>query len=330
MNENVCISVIIPVYKAESVLSRCVDSILNQSYRNFELLLIDDGSPDRSGNLCDEYANQDNRIRVIHQENGGVSSARNRGLEEAKGDYLLFVDSDDWILPDYFSSIQSYLGIYDILFFGLDFVNQEGYSMCCKVLPSHMSSETNLLSDVIYSLFKAELLGYVIATVVRRSIVEEHSLRFKEGFPLHEDSLFCYDCCMNVKSFIALNETYYKYVHCENNKNKTLSNSIPLNYKEIMLLKCDKMKELLSNIEMPVEKRNFINGRLMFSFCSLSIYIAFHQLTGVIAAIRNCIVYFSEKDMVACSFQERILKCLIRIKNPYLIFVVKKIFSFMR
>ena len=95
------VSVIVPVYKAEKYLHRCVDSILSQTFTDWELLLIDDGSPDRSGEICDEYAKKDTRIRVFHKENGGVSSARNMGLDIAKGKWIVFVDSDDWCEPDY-------------------------------------------------------------------------------------------------------------------------------------------------------------------------------------------------------------------------------------
>lgn len=91
------ISVIIPVYKVEKYLRRCVDSILNQTYKNFELLLVDDGSPDSSGKICDDYSKTDNRIKVIHKKNGGLSSARNAGIKASSGDYLNFVDSDDWL-----------------------------------------------------------------------------------------------------------------------------------------------------------------------------------------------------------------------------------------
>ncbi len=94
------ISVIVPVYKAEAVLAKCVDSVLAQTFADWELLLIDDGSPDGSGALCDGYAAQDDRVRVFHKTNGGVSSARNLGMEEAAGDYILFIDADDWIEPD--------------------------------------------------------------------------------------------------------------------------------------------------------------------------------------------------------------------------------------
>ena len=94
------ISVIVPVYKVEKYLNRCVESIVNQSFFNFELILVDDGSPDNSPQICDDWAQKDARIRVIHKENGGLSSARNAGISIADGEYLLFVDSDDVIHPD--------------------------------------------------------------------------------------------------------------------------------------------------------------------------------------------------------------------------------------
>lgn len=94
------ISVIVPVYKVEQYLARCVDSILRQTFGDFELLLVDDGSPDNAGRMCDEYAEKDARVRVIHKTNGGLSDARNAGIEAAQGAYLTFVDSDDWVADD--------------------------------------------------------------------------------------------------------------------------------------------------------------------------------------------------------------------------------------
>lgn len=93
------ISIIVPIYKAEAVLAKCVDSVLAQTCSDWELLLIDDGSPDGSGALCDDYAGQDDRVRVFHKSNGGVSSARNLGMAEAGGDHILFIDADDWVEP---------------------------------------------------------------------------------------------------------------------------------------------------------------------------------------------------------------------------------------
>lgn len=118
------ISVIVPVYKVEPYLNRCVDSILAQTYQNLEVLLVDDGSPDGCGAICDAYARQDSRVRVIHKKNGGLSSARNAGLDEARGEYLAFVDSDDWIEPETYAYLLglikqhdvklSYAGRYDV------------------------------------------------------------------------------------------------------------------------------------------------------------------------------------------------------------------------
>lgn len=99
------LSVIVPVYNVEQYLARCIDSILQQSYRNLELILVDDGANDSSGAICDQYAQKDPRVNVIHKENGGLSSARNAGLDAAKGEYVGFVDSDDWIEPGAYAAM---------------------------------------------------------------------------------------------------------------------------------------------------------------------------------------------------------------------------------
>lgn len=103
--KQIAISVIIPVYNVEKYLHRCIDSILNQTFPDFELLLIDDGSTDNSGRICDDYAKKDNRIKVFHKSNGGVSSARNLGLDEAQGDFIAFCDSDDWVSFDMYEKL---------------------------------------------------------------------------------------------------------------------------------------------------------------------------------------------------------------------------------
>lgn len=95
------ISVIVPVYKVEKLLNKCVDSIINQTYKDIEIILVDDGSPDNCGTICDDYALKDSRIVVIHKKNGGLSSARNAGIDIAKGEYLMFVDSDDYVEPNF-------------------------------------------------------------------------------------------------------------------------------------------------------------------------------------------------------------------------------------
>ena len=107
------LSVIVPIYKVEDYLPKCVESIRNQTHSNLEIILVDDGSPDGCGAICDEFAQKDSRIRVIHKENGGLSDARNAGIEMAKGDYLAFVDSDDWLEPDAFDAMLALAKKYD-------------------------------------------------------------------------------------------------------------------------------------------------------------------------------------------------------------------------
>lgn len=113
MHQDLLISVIVPVYKVEPYLSRCVDSILAQTYRNLEILLVDDGSPDNCGAICDDYAAKDARIKVIHKKNGGLSSARNAALDVARGEYFGFVDSDDWIEPEMYETLLAGIQTYD-------------------------------------------------------------------------------------------------------------------------------------------------------------------------------------------------------------------------
>jgi len=107
------ISVIVPVYKVEPYLRKCVDSIIAQTYTNLEIILVDDGSPDNCGKICDEYAEKDSRIKVVHKENGGLSDARNAGLDIMQGEYVAFVDSDDWVLSNYVKDMHENLMKYD-------------------------------------------------------------------------------------------------------------------------------------------------------------------------------------------------------------------------
>ena len=113
MTQLPCISLIVPIYNVELYLSQCVESILIQTYTNLEVILVDDGSTDNCGKICDDYRNIDSRIIVIHKQNGGLSDARNTGIEIATGNYLCFIDSDDWIEPDMIEFLYNNLVNYD-------------------------------------------------------------------------------------------------------------------------------------------------------------------------------------------------------------------------
>ncbi len=177
------VSIIVPVYKAEKWLHRCVDSILAQTMEDFELLLIDDGSPDRSGEICDEYAAKDSRVRVFHKENGGVSSARNLGLDNAQGEWISFVDADDWVEVDYLAGLTENLDA-DFITGGM----RDTQGNVCV-------TENRLYSNVDIREFIEQHNGGCFVRVVwgkllRREIIEKNRIRFDEKIRFGEDTIF--------------------------------------------------------------------------------------------------------------------------------------------
>jgi glycosyltransferase involved in cell wall biosynthesis len=145
------ISVIVPIYKVENYLPACLDSILNSTYKDIEVILVDDGSPDGCGAICDRYAEKDSRVRVIHQPNQGVSAARNAGLDAAKGEYIAFVDSDDVIHPQMMETLLKLInsGDYDFSMVHGVMVQDKGigYNYVDDVTPLDLSSSTIISRD---------------------------------------------------------------------------------------------------------------------------------------------------------------------------------------
>lgn len=177
-------SVIVPVYKAERYLRRCVDSLLNQTFTNFELLLVDDGSPDCSGEICDNYAIKDSRVRVFHKDNGGVSSARNVGIDNAKGDWVLFVDADDWVDNNLFEiAVSGYEKnkFIDIIGFGLHTVDVNGETI--EELYAYDKTNTKSIDciSVNYGFF---------TFFYKKEIIDLYRLRFPIGIKVGEDQNF--------------------------------------------------------------------------------------------------------------------------------------------
>ena len=144
------VSVIVPVYGTEAFLEQCVDSVLGQTWKNLEILLVDDGSPDRCPEMCDAYAEKDSRVRVIHRENGGLSAARNSGLDAAGGDYIAFADSDDWIGPDMIENLVTACerNGTDLAFCRITYVKQ-GKPLPLKPQPPEVISAEDLLKDIL-------------------------------------------------------------------------------------------------------------------------------------------------------------------------------------
>ena len=211
LKKNPLISVVVPIYKVERYLSACVDSIVNQTYSNLEIILVDDGSPDKCPEICDEYAKQDNRIRVIHQENGGLSAARNAGIDIASGDFLTFIDSDDFVAKNYVELL--YNGVFkfdaDIsiaTFF--TFSKEDELKIYCNDLPFEEITKEECFRR--YGALKAELsMSFISACnkLYKKDLFA--SVRFPMG-KLYEDAFSTYKLLDKAKRIVfTLTQLYY-------------------------------------------------------------------------------------------------------------------------
>lgn len=204
------ISIVIPVYKVEDSIATCLDSVLAQTFTDWECLLVDDGSPDRSGAICDEYVRKDNRFKAFHKDNGGVSSARNLALSKVEGRFVTFIDSDDYIAPDFIASLyepcKSDLEI--------DFV----HGGCVDQLPTGEivpnQKYTPLVSDDKVKLF-AGFRGLIVSKLFKTDILREKVIRFDESMKNGEDMVFTIDYLAHCTKYAFVDTVGYYYVQRE-------------------------------------------------------------------------------------------------------------------
>jgi len=202
------ISIIVPVYKVEKYLNRCINSIINQTYKNIEIILIDDGSPDRCGEICEEYSNKDNRITVVHKKNGGLSDARNIGMEIAKGNYITFIDSDDWVHEEYIERLYKLLK-----------ENNSDISICNFIRTSKEYIQDDTSKVILYEFSNTEALEqltgkYYIQMVVAWGKLYKRELFNGIKFPygkLHEDEFTTYKVLFKSDKIVFTTETLYYY-----------------------------------------------------------------------------------------------------------------------
>lgn len=203
------ISVIIPIYKVEEYLNRCVDSVVNQTYQNLEIILVDDGSPDNCPKMCDEWASKDNRIKVIHKANGGLSDARNAGIDEMSGEYVFFVDSDDWIHKDMLKILMTFQKKYDV-----DIAECKALPTYKEVADAQIDVENIALSvldtkESMASLLREKPLKQTVWNkLYKRNIVED--TKFEVG-KYHEDEFWTHQAFDKAKKILFADAELYYY-----------------------------------------------------------------------------------------------------------------------
>lgn len=238
------ISVIIPVYNVEAYLRRCLDSVISQHYADIEIILVDDGSSDNSGDICDEYASKDDRIRVIHQENMGLYGARNTGLEVAVGEYISFIDSDDWIEAGTYAYMIKIIDSYypDIIRFGFKKV-LNGKNVMEKKMPYRegIYQEANIWELQLDTISNENILDYKKTRILsawsnlyKSSLIMEQDIRFMpEREILNEDYLFVLQVSMAAESIYISDKSFYCY--------DTREGSITMSYRKNMVSRKKKL-----------------------------------------------------------------------------------------
>lgn len=205
-----CVSIIVPVYNVEKYLCNCIDSLLAQTFSDFEIILIDDGSKDSSGEICDRYSNIDERVITVHKENGGVSSARNKGIELAKGEYIIFVDSDDTVHPEYVSTLYKEIteGDYNLVICG--------YRICRAKLSKDVSVEELICIDnikesdaIISSLYRQRLLNSPWNKIYKKIGINAY---FDETLAMGEDLVFNLKFIEAANGLKVIPDILYNYI----------------------------------------------------------------------------------------------------------------------
>lgn len=225
------ISVIVPIYKSEMFIRRCVESIISQKFSDFELILVDDGSTDKSGSICDEYAIKDPRIHVIHKTNGGVSSARNKGIEVAVGNWITFVDSDDYVLDTYLQDL--FDPYYDLNVIGHQHIDYDKKKSEEKKLFQFSINvlDNNSMSSVIDKNGKYWMI-FCWGRLFKKEILERYKIRFDEKLKVGEDYVFSSLYLSHCSSLRISDAT--SYIHVAHSVG-TLSKTFDVNFFENIL-----------------------------------------------------------------------------------------------
>ena len=247
-------SIVIPMYKVEDFIDLCINSVLNQDYNDYEIILVDDGSPDKSGSIADRYARENDNITVIHQKNGGLSSARNAGIDAAKGDYIILLDSDDSLISGSLQELSSKMTDEVDVFYANVVKVQNG-------MPEKIVHKANLECNTIYSGVEAlnrelsngtKYSAMATAGIYRRVFLNSMCLRFKEGI-LHEDEEWSPRVELKASKIEYLDVNFYLYILRDGSITTNLKKN--KNAKDIIDI-CKELREMYRTLESADLKRN--------------------------------------------------------------------------
>lgn len=318
---NPAISIIVPVYNVEPYLRQCIDSILAQTFTDFEVILVDDGSPDNCGAICDEYAAKDSRVVVIHQKNCGVSAARNAGLDIARGKYAMFCDSDDYVDSQWCQ-----------LLYNTIVKHPNAWISCCvaivgsdgqmRVNAPKLKSETDIQRIPFYELYQASLSGSPCNKIYRKDILEQHHIRFNTNYKIGEDTDFNVRYYAHCNDALCIPQVLYHYCTNESGAiNSYRYNSFDLYrhtyFDRLPYIEEVYMEEYLDNwlwrflkmLEDPFKQDSPLNLLQKFTFC---------QKMMNTEEFRHCVAHAPGKQ------ESKLFMRIIRYHNFYLYWFFQK------
>ena len=313
-------SVILPIYKVEKYLHECVDSILNQTFTDFEVILVDDGSPDSCPQICDEYAAKDARVKVVHKINGGQASARNAGLEVAQGDYVCYVDSDDYLIDNKVlerlaEKTESNPDVVHYKF--VEWFESDGHVAPCYFdynVPTKGRSLAEVYCDLID---KDAYYNSAWSKIIKRSLLMDNNIRFEEGI-VGEDNEWYYHVVMVAKKLVLLDEPLYVY---RRRSGSTTTTATEKNLRD-QLHVLDKWEKILSTAENDA-RAQVVWGSLAKQFCSAVIlYADLNNVDSYMPELNKksyMLKYSSNKRVVIFRWAIRLLglKMFIQVLREY-------------
>lgn len=257
------ISVIIPVFNAEKRLELSIKGVLNQTYENIELILVDDGSTDSSLMICEKYSKYDQRVKVIHQLNARVSAARNRGIQEASGQFIIFMDSDDLIDTNTYEEVMKYMldDSVDMVIFGVRFEYYKDDVLVkskTKAIDKDIVFEVNNIKNEFFDLYDKNYLSSVWNKMIKASIIKENRILFENDMSIYEDFKFALDVLEKSQKVWALATPYYRYYN--NLKSLSLKRRPNIDYTKNFQILDKRLREFSLKKGLEFEK---INGMIM-------------------------------------------------------------------
>ena len=318
------LTVVIPVYNVEKYLKRCIDSILIQEWKNYDILLVDDGSTDNSPQICEDYAKAYDIISVIHKENGGLSEARNTGISNAEGEYVFFLDSDDWIEPNTFSDLAEVIESdqYDIISFNPEFVKSEH-----DIIKSDSKRTKRLTGkEALIDMFSYGFItGFATDKIYRKALFTKNTIQFPVG-KYYEDLGTNYKLFLAAKKVYATNQKYYHYLIdnpdaiTQSWNEKKLRDMFGF-YKEVFY--SDFVRSQLNQEELHISQLYYVNGltHILASLYKTKLHKHYSEITSEVKQeLENNKITYSEVK----SIPNRIKYLLYRLHLLKLAFAIQR------